>query len=97
MPFGTSLPKDTETPEITNRSRSSSHMDWDEEDSALGLAGPKGRRVDMSDESRAWVESVKEKVRIASNDRIPPPEQRLDTKFGEMGRVGGTKRLFRKN
>ncbi|KAI1805447.1 hypothetical protein F4811DRAFT_223181 [Daldinia bambusicola] len=98
MPFA-SLPEDAETspPEISTRSRSSSHMDWDEEDSALGLAGPKGRRVDMSDESRAWVESVKEKVRIASNDRVPPPEQRLDTKFGEMGRVGGTKRLFRKH
>ncbi|KAI0119442.1 hypothetical protein F4814DRAFT_439015 [Daldinia grandis] len=97
-PFA-SLPKDAETPisEVSNRSRSSSHMEWDEEDSALGLAGPKGRRVDMSDESRAWVESVKEKVRIASNDRIPPPEQRADTKFGEMGKVGGTKRLFRKH
>ncbi|KAI8964013.1 hypothetical protein F5Y11DRAFT_122970 [Daldinia sp. FL1419] len=97
-PFA-SLPKDTETPisEVSNRSRASSHLDWDEEDSALGLAGPKGRRVDMSDESRAWVESVKEKVRIASNDRVPPPEQRIDTKFGEMGKVGGTKRLFRKH
>lgn len=78
------------------RSRASSHAEWDEEDSALGLAGPKGKRVDMSDESRKWVESVKEKVRIASGERIPPPEQRLDTKFGEIGKVGGTKRLFRK-
>ncbi|KAI1651687.1 uncharacterized protein F4817DRAFT_323286 [Daldinia loculata] len=97
-PFA-SLPNDAETPasEISNRSRSSSHMEWDEEDSALGLAGPKGRRVDMSDESRAWVESVKEKVRIASNDRVPPPEQRIDTKFGEISKVGGTKRLFRKH
>ncbi|KAI2641702.1 hypothetical protein GGS26DRAFT_13817 [Hypomontagnella submonticulosa] len=78
-------------------SRASSHVDWDEEDSSLGLAGPKGKRVDMSDESRAWVESVKEKVRIASGERVPPPEPRADTKFGEMGKVGATKRLFRKN
>lgn len=87
---------DTPSPEAPARSRESSHVDWDEEDSALGLAGPKGKKVDMNDESRKWVESVREKVRIASGER-PPPDQRLDTKFGEMGKVGGTKRLFRKH
>ncbi|KAI2473883.1 hypothetical protein F4781DRAFT_379226 [Annulohypoxylon bovei var. microspora] len=96
-PFTTEQEADTPSSQTSGRSRSSSHMDWDEEDSSLGLAGPKGKKVDMSDESRAWVESVKEKVRIASGERIPPPEQRLDTKFGEMGKVGGTKRLFKKN
>lgn len=97
-PFSNARPEsDTPSPEAPGRSRASSRLDWDEEDSSLGLAGPKGKKVDMSDESRAWVESVKEKVRIASGDRPAPPEQRLDTKFGEMGRVGGTKRLFRKN
>ncbi|KAI1375149.1 hypothetical protein F4677DRAFT_142054 [Hypoxylon crocopeplum] len=100
--FGAKQESDTPSSETSARSRaSSSHLDWDEDDSALGLAGPKGKgkRTDMSDESRAWVESVKEKVRIASGERPapPPPEQRLDTKFGEMGKVGGTKRLFRKN
>ncbi|KAI0840076.1 hypothetical protein F5Y06DRAFT_247514 [Hypoxylon sp. FL0890] len=88
---------DIPSSETSAKSRASPHMDWDEEDSSLGLAGPKGKKVDMSDESRAWVESVKEKVRIASGELIAPPEQRLDTKFGEMGKVGGTKRLFRKN
>ncbi|KAI1767697.1 hypothetical protein GGR53DRAFT_481255 [Hypoxylon sp. FL1150] len=87
---------DTPSPEASAWSRESSHVDWDEEDSALGLAGPKGKKVEMNDESRKWVESVKEKVRIASGER-PPPDQRLDTKFGEMGKVGGTKRLFRKH
>ncbi|KAI1774180.1 hypothetical protein F4818DRAFT_75379 [Hypoxylon cercidicola] len=86
---------DTPSSETSAMSRSSSRMDWDEEDSALGLAGPKGKKVDMNDESRKWVESVKEKVRIASGER-PPPDQRLDTKFGEISKVGGTKRLFRK-
>ncbi|OTA67486.1 hypothetical protein K449DRAFT_308972, partial [Hypoxylon sp. EC38] len=97
-PFYNIIPEsDTPSSETSARSRASSaHMDWDEEDSSLGLAGPKGKKVDMSDESRAWVESVKEKVRIASGERAAPPEQRLDTKFGEMGKVGGTKRLFRK-
>ncbi|KAI1462321.1 hypothetical protein F4805DRAFT_464558 [Annulohypoxylon moriforme] len=96
-PFSTEQGADSPSSQTSARSRSSSRVDWDEEDSSLGLAGPKGRKVDMSDESRAWVESVKEKVRIASGDRIPPPEQRLDTKFGEMGKVGGTKRLFKRN
>ncbi|EEY17988.1 conserved hypothetical protein [Verticillium alfalfae VaMs.102] len=46
----------------------------------------------MSEESKAWVESVKQKVRIASGERKPAE----DGRFGDMGRVGGTKRLFRK-
>ncbi|KAJ3474955.1 hypothetical protein NLG97_g9631 [Lecanicillium saksenae] len=79
----------------------------------------------MSDENKAWVESVKEKVRLASGERkIPPlgnppgpplsstaanaasgvPDRSsrgttpVDDKkrFGELGKVGGTKRLFRK-
>ena len=94
-----------------SRSRSSSRLSWGEEDSPmLGLAGPTSRPVEMSEESRAWVESVKEKVRLASGEfKVPSssagssaaaaaagvgPEGR--GLFGEMGRVGGTKRLFRK-
>ena len=57
----------------------------------------------------AWIKSVEEKVRIVSNgggngnvagvsvagERSTPPD--YGGKFGEMGKVGGTKRLFRKN
>ncbi|KAI0600455.1 hypothetical protein F4775DRAFT_64555 [Biscogniauxia sp. FL1348] len=88
--------------QTSGRSRASSvqHFDWEnDEDSSLGLAGPKAaRRTDLSDESKAWVQSMKEKVRIASSERVPPPptEQNINSKFGEMGKVGGTKRLFRK-
>ncbi|WYZ38600.1 hypothetical protein EsH8_III_000514 [Colletotrichum jinshuiense] len=83
--------KYTPTSEDSNRSRSSSHISWEEEESSfLGLAGPTGRKVEMSEESRAWVESVKEKVRLASG------EARKTSEFGDMGKVGGTKRLFRK-
>ncbi|KAK1984268.1 GAS2 domain-containing protein [Colletotrichum cereale] len=82
--------KYTPSSEDSNRSRSSSHISWEEEGSFLGLAGPTGRKVEMSEESRAWVESVKEKVRLASG------EARSTSEFGDMGRVGGTKRLFRK-
>ncbi|KAH8173951.1 growth-Arrest-Specific protein 2 domain-containing protein [Sarocladium implicatum] len=91
------------------RSRSSSRLSWVEEDSSfLGLSGPNGKRVEMSDENKAWVESVKEKVRLASGERRVPPTvtagsaQQDDVnsnkgRFGELGKVGGTKRLFRKS
>ncbi|KAI0814370.1 hypothetical protein GGR55DRAFT_700661 [Xylaria sp. FL0064] len=106
----------TPASEASVRSRASSHVDWDEEDSSLGLAGPKAvKRRDISDESRAWIESVKQKVRLASGERIAhsassehlrslqPSQMRgqqkkiPDDRFGEMGKVGSTKRLFRKN
>lgn len=79
----------------------------------LGLAGPKSRHVEMSEENRAWVVSVTEKVRLASGEVKPPGaaergvsrdregpsrEGRRESAkgFGDMGQVGGTKRLFRK-
>ncbi|KAK3299318.1 uncharacterized protein B0H64DRAFT_371687 [Chaetomium fimeti] len=45
------------------RSRSSSRVSWDEDEGAvaLGMAGPRAKQIEMSEESRAWVESVKEK------------------------------------
>ncbi|KAL2212168.1 hypothetical protein CC79DRAFT_1318183 [Sarocladium strictum] len=93
--------------EDSMRSRSSSRLSWVEDESSfLGLAGPSGKRVEMSEENKAWVESVKEKVRLASGERrVPPlgaasaaPDEMSSSKgrFGELGKVGGTKRLFRK-
>ncbi|KAL2023886.1 hypothetical protein VTK56DRAFT_663 [Thermocarpiscus australiensis] len=112
--------------EASSRSRSSSRLSsksWDEEDSSLGMAGPRAKQIEMSEESRAWVESVKEKVRIASGERklggtgahalthahTPHPHPHphppgaalsesvvLRERLGEMGKVGSTKRLFRK-
>ncbi|KAL2266406.1 hypothetical protein VTJ83DRAFT_5758 [Remersonia thermophila] len=35
----------------------------------LGMAGPRAKQIRMSEESRAWVQSVTEKVRIASGER----------------------------
>ncbi|KAI1814539.1 hypothetical protein GGS20DRAFT_576809 [Poronia punctata] len=115
------LPENANTPASeasvrSFRSQGSSHVDWDEEDSSLGLAGPKAaRRREISDESRAWIESVKQKVRLASGERLAnsasseqlrssqssytrgQPKKSPEGKFGEMGKVGSTKRLFRKN
>ncbi|OAA72482.1 GAS2 domain protein [Cordyceps fumosorosea ARSEF 2679] len=110
------------------RSRPGSRLSWVEDDSSfLGLAGPSGKKVEMSDENKAWVESVKEKVRLASGERkVPPlgnppgpplssvavnaassvaPERFVrgstpvedKKRFGELGKVGGTTRLFRKS
>ncbi|KAF4982905.1 hypothetical protein FZEAL_1560 [Fusarium zealandicum] len=80
--------------EESNRSRSSSHLSWAEDDSSfLGLAGPSGKKVEMSAENKAWVDSVKEKVRIASGERHVSSS---NNQFGELGKVGGTKRLFRR-
>ncbi|KAG6117481.1 hypothetical protein E4U13_001042 [Claviceps humidiphila] len=82
--------------EDSQHSRPESRLSWPEDDTSfLGLAGPTGKRVEMSDENKAWVESVTEKVRQVSIERmVSPPEERK--RFGELGRVGGTKRLFRK-
>ncbi|KAI0865716.1 hypothetical protein F4860DRAFT_500343 [Xylaria cubensis] len=111
------LQENANTPasEASVRSRASSHVDWDEEDSSLGLAGPKAaRRREISDESRAWIENVKHKVRLASGERLTAsasseqlrPSQPSQTNvrqrkslggFGEIGKAGSTKRLFRKN
>ncbi len=94
---GTTAKPDTPSSGASTRSRSSSRLSWTEDDSLLGMSGPKTKNVEMSEESRAWVESVKERVRLASGERKPSAESAaLEGKFGEMGKVGGTKRLFRK-
>lgn len=86
----------------STRSRSSSRLSSAggdlEADISLGMAGPKGKHVQMTPERLAWVESVKEKVRFASGERVKPPTAAADSKvpLGQMGRVGATKRLFRR-
>ncbi|KAK4193161.1 hypothetical protein QBC35DRAFT_165991 [Podospora australis] len=86
---------------MRSTSSSTSRRSWPEEDISLGMAGPRAKRIEMSEESKAWVESVKHKVRIASGERKPPPlpdpaTLLMEGKFGEIGKVGATKRLFRK-
>lgn len=95
-------PSSVSTTGSTGRSRSSSHLSWTEEESSLGMAGPKGSRKEIPQESLDWVESIKEKVRAASGGsdmaRHAAAEQGSGKsgKFGELGKVGGTKRLFRR-
>ncbi|KAI1130946.1 hypothetical protein F5Y10DRAFT_275801 [Nemania abortiva] len=108
------LQDDAHTPasDASVRSRASSNVDWDEEDSSLGLAGPKAaKRREISAENRAWIQSITQQVRLANGERIPSStsseqlrslssqSQRKipDDRFGDMGKVGSTKRLFRRN
>jgi len=87
-----SVPRSTETPPSVNSGRSVSQMSWREDESSLGLAGPRSRKSEISAENAAWVESMKEKVRIASAEK----EKKEKATFGDMGQVGATKRLFKK-
>lgn len=95
---------DTPPSDGSNESRLSAtrHHSWIEDDnSVLGLSGPKPKSVAiLSEESRAWVEHVKSKVRTASGEsRLANTVESLKSegKLGEMDKVGATKRLFRKN
>ncbi|KYK58725.1 hypothetical protein DCS_05742 [Drechmeria coniospora] len=94
-PAGVSRPHDNAPSSAGSaRSGSSPRPTWVEDDgSFLGLAGPTGKRVEMSEENKAWVESVKEKVRLVSGERrltVAEERQRL----GDLGKVGSTQRLF---
>ena len=117
LPFAKRPSDATPNSDASARSRASSKADWNEESSSLGLAGPKPKKVEVSEQDMAWIKSVEEKVRIVSNgggngsasggngsasggvsvagERSTPPD--YNGKFGEMGKVGGTKRLFRRN
>lgn len=89
-----SISRQSETPSSVT-SRPVSRHSWTEEDSPLGLAGPTSKKVDISAESAAWVESMKEKVRMASAEKKEKTVPTA-TDFGQLGKVGGTKRLFKK-
>jgi Growth-Arrest-Specific Protein 2 Domain len=87
------VPRQSETPPSAT-SRPVSRLSWSEEESPLGLAGPTSKKVDISAENAAWVESMKEKVRLASAEK--KEKTTATTDFGQLGKVGGTKRLFKK-
>ncbi|KAH9217500.1 hypothetical protein DL95DRAFT_386350 [Leptodontidium sp. 2 PMI_412] len=99
--------------------RSSSRLSWTSDDTSLplGLAGPKSKNITISERDQEWVESMKEKVRLASAEKERRERdsgvglnmgmgsrgkgegsggRESRASFGEMEKVGGTKRLFRK-
>lgn len=90
MPLS-STARDFETPP-SEKARPSSRLSWTEEEGGLGLAGPKAKKVAISERDQEWVESMKEKVRLASAEK----DKKEKAKDRQMDRVGGTKRLYRK-
>ncbi|KAI9839463.1 MAG: hypothetical protein M1819_002088 [Sarea resinae] len=66
--------------------RSSSRLSWTDEDPALGLAGPKGKNVEISREKQAWVDTVVGKVRRSSAEK--------KTDWGDLGKAGATRRVY---
>jgi len=73
------------TPVSDTSVRPSSRLSWTEEDSpSLGLAGPKVKKVGISPKKQAWVEEMLKQARGGSSGAA----------IGEIGKVGGTKRVF---
>ncbi|KAL8704145.1 MAG: hypothetical protein Q9201_002695 [Fulgogasparrea decipioides] len=60
---------------------------------SLGLAGPKSRKATVSPNKQAWVDNMMEKARSGSGEKNRGGTREA---FGELGIVGGTKRLFMK-
>ncbi|KAK3350831.1 hypothetical protein B0H65DRAFT_100146 [Neurospora tetraspora] len=84
---------------ISTRSRSSSRLSHrGDEEIVLGLAGPRTKNIEMSEEAQAWVEDMKAKVQSASNmsRKVSDSPASADGKFGDMGKIGGTKRVFKR-
>ena len=61
----------------------------------LGLAGPKSRDLDLSPRKQAWVDGMMERARASGGEgkgrEKADGQERED--WGELGRVGGTKRV----
>ncbi|ESZ90917.1 hypothetical protein SBOR_8689 [Sclerotinia borealis F-4128] len=78
-------------------SRCSSRLEWNEEDTSLGLAGPRGKQKELDQIDLEWVEGMKEKVMLASAEK--EKEKRKGghrQSLGELDKAGATKRMFRK-
>ncbi|KAL5351988.1 hypothetical protein ACLOAV_003851 [Pseudogymnoascus australis] len=78
-----------QTPPARSVSRQAWSVGPDGEEVHLGPSGPKNKKGEMDEGRKRWVDGVVEKVRQVS------VESSKDA-FGELGQVGGTKRVFRK-
>ncbi|KAL8659193.1 MAG: hypothetical protein Q9202_007234 [Teloschistes flavicans] len=81
--------------EVRPASRDSdvSRRSWAGDNSpSLGLAGPKTRKAAVSPNKQAWVDTMMEKARSGSGEK----QKSTKGPFGDLGIVGGTKRLFMK-
>ncbi|KAL8648227.1 MAG: hypothetical protein Q9210_005116 [Variospora velana] len=77
----------------SRESTASSRRSWLGDDSpSLGLAGPKSRKATVSPNKQAWVDTMMEKARTGSSEK----QKGTRGAFGDLGIMGGTKRLFLK-
>lgn len=78
---------------ISRDSNASSRRSWmGDESPSLGLAGPKSRKATVSPNKQAWVDTMVEKARSGSGEK----KKGTQNAFGDLGIMGGTKRLFMK-
>ena len=80
-------------------SRLSSNTDDDSPSIGLGLAGPRSRRTVVSPTKQAWVDGMIDQARKASAEKRKPSfkgTRAEDGDFGDLGKVGSTKRVFLK-
>ncbi|KAI4199818.1 MAG: hypothetical protein LQ350_004348 [Teloschistes chrysophthalmus] len=76
-----------------SRGSDMSRRSWAGDNSpSLGLAGPKTRKAAVSPNKQAWVDGMMEKARSGSGEK----QKSTKGPFGDLGIVGGTKRLFMK-
>ena len=75
------------TPNSVDSLRPGSAHSWKDEESPLGGAGPKTKKVDVSPTKQAWVDGMLEQARNAATG-----DKGRD--IGDLGKVGGTKRVF---
>ncbi|KAJ4297855.1 hypothetical protein N0V90_005754 [Kalmusia sp. IMI 367209] len=109
------LPNFSPTPTSSNEnsttpSTDSSRRSWRGDE--VGLAGPKSKKIDLSNEKIEWIEGMMKQARSVSGNLIPQQhtpqtqgeraESRSESRasargkqeFGDLGKVGGTKRIF---
>lgn len=75
------------TPGSNSSIRPGSAHSWKEDESPLGGAGPKSKKVDVSPTKQAWVDGMLEQARHAVT-----AERKGD--LGDLGKVGGIRRVY---
>ncbi|KAL8918688.1 MAG: hypothetical protein Q9172_005317 [Xanthocarpia lactea] len=86
--YGT--PADRFRPTSRDSTASSKNSWTGDESPSLGLAGQKSRKAAVSPNKQAWVDTMIEKARNGSSEQ----KKGARDGFGDMGIIGGTKRLF---
>ncbi|KAF2257257.1 hypothetical protein BU26DRAFT_546353 [Trematosphaeria pertusa] len=94
--------------ETSAPSTGSSRHSW--QGNEVGLAGPNKKKLDLSNEKLEWIEGMMKQARSVSGNISHTPHQRDERAesrsesrtgtrksqpdFGDLGKVGGTKRIF---